>query len=79
MPSKNHKEEMLAEYDFSNGEKGRYAKRAQKGSNVLVLDPDVAKVFRDPIATNESLRALAKVIRIHPKIRRSNQTRHVTA
>ena len=53
MPSKNHKEEMLAEYDFSNGEKGRYAKRAQKGSNVLVLDPDVAKVFRDPIATNE--------------------------
>lgn len=63
MPNKNPKDEMRAEYDFSKGAKGRYAKRARAGSNVLVLDPDVAKVFRDPAATNESLRALAKTLR----------------
>jgi hypothetical protein len=39
--------EMREEYDFSNGVRGKYAERFAKGSNVIVLDPDVAEVFRD--------------------------------
>ena len=56
------KHDMLDEYDFSSGVRGKYAKSYQKGSNVVVLDPDVAKVFSDKESVNESLRALAKII-----------------
>ena len=39
--------DMLREYDFSGGVRGKYAKRYQEGSNVIILDRDVAKVFHD--------------------------------
>ena len=64
-PRKN--EEMIEEYDFSQGEKGRYFARYKEGSNVVVLDPDVAEVFRDQRFVNESLRALAGVIKLKEK------------
>jgi hypothetical protein len=38
-------DEMLREYDFSQGVRGKYAQRYARGSNVVVLEPDVAKVF----------------------------------
>jgi len=38
---------MLDEYDFSDGVRGKYVDRFPKGSNVIVLDPDVAQVFPD--------------------------------
>jgi hypothetical protein len=60
---KNNKLEMLDEYNFSSVVRGKYAERYQKGSNVIVLDPDVAKVFSDRESVNEALRALAKIIR----------------
>jgi len=59
---KNHGSEMLDEYDFSSGVRGKYAKRYEKGSNIVVLDPDVAKVFSDRESVNQSLRALAEII-----------------
>ena len=59
---KNNKPEMLDEYDFSSGVRGKYAERYRKGSNVIVLDPDVAKVFSDRESVNEALRALAKIM-----------------
>ena len=37
--------EMLREYDFSQGIRGKYARRYAKGSNVVVLESDAAKVF----------------------------------
>ena len=40
--------EMLPEYDFTNGERGKYAKRYGEGSNIVVLDPDVAEAFPAP-------------------------------
>lgn len=46
------------EYDFSGGERGKYAKRFAEGSNVVVLDPDVAKRFADSESVNEALRSL---------------------
>ena len=50
--------EMLDEYDFSNGVVGKYAKQYAEGTNIVVLDPDVAKVFPDSAAVNQALRQL---------------------
>ena len=55
--------EMLREYDFSQGLRGKYARRYAQGSNVVVLEPDVAKVFPNAEAVNSSLRSLADIIR----------------
>lgn len=49
--------EMREEYDFSEGVRGKYADRFDEGSNVVVLDPDVAAAFRTPQEVNEVLRA----------------------
>jgi len=54
--------DMLEEYDFSNGVRGKYAGRFAKGSNVVVLDPDVAQVFTDSESVNQALRALVGII-----------------
>ena len=63
--------DMLAEYDFSQGVRGKYAGRHAEGSNVVVLLPDLAEVFRDSEAVNEALRALIKIARQTPKRRSS--------
>jgi uncharacterized DUF497 family protein len=55
--------EMLEEYDFSGGVRGKYAERYARGTNLVLLDPDVAEVFPNAEAVNEALRALAGVIR----------------
>ena len=55
--------EMKDEYDFSGGVRGKYAARFAEGSNVIVLDPDVAGVFSDARAVNEALRLLARLAR----------------
>jgi hypothetical protein len=49
--------EMLREYDFSQGVRGKYARRYAQGTNVVVLEPDVAKVFPNAEAVNTSPRA----------------------
>jgi hypothetical protein len=63
--------EMLAEYDFSNGVRGKYYKRYMEATNVVVLDPDVARVFRNTKQVNEALRALAEIIKQHRKTKAS--------
>ena len=60
--SKKKKDEMLDEYDFSKGIRGKYAVKYSKGSNVVVLDPDVVKVFSDANEVNKALRGLAEII-----------------
>ena len=57
------KDEMLPDYDFSGGVRGKYAKRYDKGSNVVVLEPDVAKLFSTSKIVNRSLRGLAKTLK----------------
>ena len=54
--------EMLDEYDFSHGVVGKYAKQYAEGANIVLLDPDVAKVFPDSEAVNQALRAIAQII-----------------
>jgi len=48
------------EYDFSKGVRGKYASRYAGGSNVVVLDPDVAKIFPDSHSVNNALRVLVQ-------------------
>jgi len=59
--------DMLAEYDFSGAVRGKYAKRFAEGSNVIVLDADVAEVFDDVAAVNSALRLLAESARSSEK------------
>ena len=54
-------DEMRAEYDFSGGVRGKFYKEYMKGTNVVLLDPDVAEVFPDSRTVNETLRVLAQV------------------
>ena len=49
---------MKQEYDFSKGVRGKYFKRYQAGSNVVVLDPEVAEIFKDSESVNDALRSL---------------------
>jgi hypothetical protein len=58
--NKSNRELMRDEYDFSQGVRGKYARRYAHGTNVIVLEPDVAKVFSSSKAVNVSLR---KIIR----------------
>jgi hypothetical protein len=59
---------MLDHYDFSNGVRGKYAKRVAQGTNLVLLEPDVAKAFPNAASVNETLRALAGIIRRQKKI-----------
>jgi len=55
--------EMLPEYDFSGGVRGKYAGRFTTDTIMVVLDPDVAEVFPDPKSVNGALRALSHIVR----------------
>lgn len=59
--------DMLDEYDFSNGVRGKYLERLRVGSNIIKLDDDVAALFPDEKSVNEALRALGKIIQQHQK------------
>lgn len=56
-------DEILPEYSLRGGIRGKYADRFASGSNLVLLDPDVAEVFRDAESVNRALRALAQIIR----------------
>lgn len=58
--SRNNKD-LPSEYDFSNGRRGKYARRYAKGTNLVALAPDVAKTFPDSQAVNEALRTLTRI------------------
>jgi hypothetical protein len=57
-------EDLRPEYDFSamkGGVRGKYFDRAVEGSNLVLLDPDVAKAFPSQEAVNRALRMLAEI------------------
>lgn len=66
--SKSAAPQMRHGYDFSRGTRGKYARRFAQGTNVVVLESDVAKVFPSSEAVNSSLRALAGIIRQQKKV-----------
>ena len=58
---KKHRNQMLREYDFSNGVRGKYAEKYAKGTNLVILSPDVAEVFIDSQSVNAALREVIKL------------------
>ncbi len=60
----NVNDDLRAEYDFdySKAVQGKYHHRLiAEGSNVVLLDPDMAKVFRDSTSVNQALRTLLEL------------------
>ena len=55
--------DLLDEYDFSNGVRGKYAKRYHQGTNIVVLNPDVAAEFPNSEAVNQALRSISALTR----------------
>lgn len=58
----NEETEMLDEYDFTGGVRGKYVDRLLSRKNIIVLEPDVAEVFTDSESVNQALRGLLPVI-----------------
>ena len=57
-------DEMLPEYDFpkmKGGVRGKYVERYRTGTNVVLLDPDVAQAFPTSDSVNEALRLLIQI------------------
>jgi hypothetical protein len=62
-PSKRRTREMRAEYDFSDGVRGKYVDRYRRGTNVVLVDPELAEAFPDSKSVNDALRALVAIAR----------------
>ena len=56
-------DDLLPEYDFSGAVRGKYYERYRQGTNVVLLEPDIAAVFRDSGAVNHTLRLLVSLAR----------------
>ena len=65
--SKPAKDEMRPEYDIRGGIRGKYYERYQQGTNVVLLEPDVAEEFHDSAAVNQALRQFLSEHRERPK------------
>ena len=61
-------ENIRPEYDFTGAQQGKYADRFAEGSNVVVLDPDVAALFSSSESVNKALRALAEIAQQHAAV-----------
>lgn len=65
-------DDLRPEYDLKSllksGIRGKYAHRFQEGTNIVILDPDVASVFPNGKAVNEALRLVIQLRKI-PKIK----------
>jgi len=62
-PAGSDEDMMRSEYDFSKAVRGVTAARYAQGTNVVLLDPDVAEIFPDTRAVNEALRTMMRVTR----------------
>jgi hypothetical protein len=56
-------DEIRPEYDFSHGVRGKHYEAYRAGTNVVFLDPDVAKAFADSASVNQALRLLLQLAR----------------
>jgi hypothetical protein len=52
---------VLREYNFRPGKRGKYARRYARGANIVILDPDVAAHFSDSRSVNDALRSFAGI------------------
>ncbi len=67
----NQNDELRAEYDlkslFKRGVRGKYIDQYRKGTNLVLLEPDVAKAFPDDKTVNEALRLVMKLNELQEK------------
>ncbi|MEX2304064.1 MAG: hypothetical protein WD733_24175 [Bryobacterales bacterium] len=67
-PSTEASDNLRAEYDIEGllkgGVRGKYAKAYHAGTNLVLLDPDVRKAFRDERAVNDALRLVIELRKI---------------
>ena len=71
-------DELRSEYDFdySKAMRGKYYRQLlEEGSNVAVLEPDIAKAFHDSAAVNEALRSLLELTRSTKRLTRRSTGR----
>jgi hypothetical protein len=74
----NNRDDLRPEYDFdySKAVRGKYSKRLlREGANVVVLEPDIAKVFGDSAAVNEALRSLLDLSRSTQRLTKRSAAR----
>jgi hypothetical protein len=64
--------DLLEEYDFTNGVRGKYSTRYADGTNVVVIDPDVAQYFSDQESVNEALRSLLPIVKRYSEKNKQN-------
>ncbi len=72
------KDEMRAEYvreDLGQGVRGKYYEQYKEGTNLIVLDPDVAVAFPTSQSVNEALRSLIEVARRSTAVRKKSTGR----
>jgi len=66
-------DELRPEYDLKSllkdGVKGKYAQNYRAGTNLVLLEPDVAKAFPDEKAVNEALRLVMKLTKVQKDAR----------
>ena len=63
-PHSSDEDTMRPEYDFSRAVRGVTAARYAEGTNLVLLDPDVAEIFPNARAVNEALRTIARLSRV---------------
>jgi hypothetical protein len=59
--STNDDDTLRSEYGFSKGEQGKHYRSYKEGTNVVFLEPDVAKVFTDSDSVNKALRLVLQL------------------
>ncbi len=72
------KDEMRAEYvreDLGEGIRGKYYEQYQKGTNLILLDPDVATAFPTSESVNQALRSLIEVAKRSTGVRKQSTKR----
>ena len=61
MNQANEQDTMREEYDFSGGVRGKHFQAYGQGTNLVILEPDMAEIFKDSASVNAALRKLAQV------------------
>jgi hypothetical protein len=68
-------DELRPEYDMKSllkdGIRGKYAKKYREGTNLVLLEPDIAKAFPNEKAVNDALRLVIKLNEVQDKARQS--------
>ncbi len=69
-------DDLRPEYDLSkmlkNSVRGKYAQRYRAGTNLVLLEPDVAKAFPDEKSVNEALRLVMQLNKLQKGKRRAS-------